>query len=229
MTLDRARKLQSVARWHRRLAVFVLLWLVLLAASGFVINHADDWGLDRKPLNATLLSWFYGIEAERDSHCEGIAIPAVDCQRVFARLALQLGSLLLSESSLWLLDDSGELLEQLPVAMTGLATIDSGLLHEGGIYLAGAGAIVRTGPELLEFEPLTSEEAEVLDGANWQDGNRVSGISWERFLLDLHAARFLGPFTKAFNDLMAFLILVLAVTGASLSWFKRKTNDTRRD
>jgi uncharacterized iron-regulated membrane protein len=38
-------------------------------------------------------------------------------------------------------------------------------------------------------------------------------ITWERFFLDLHAARFLGSFSRVFNDLMAGLILLLALSG----------------
>ena len=41
----------------------------------------------------------------------------------------------------------------------------------------------------------------------------LDNISWERLLLDLHAARFLGPLAGLFSDLMALLIVVLAVTG----------------
>ena len=217
--------MQSVARWHRRLAILIAIWLVHLAATGFLINHAEDWGLDRAPLADLFQQWVYGIESEHESHCEGITAAGIDCGRVFSRLALPAGSLLLSPNSLWLFDDTGELLERLPVAMTGLVKIDAGLLHEEWIYLAGEGTVVRTGPELLEFQPLTPEKADALPDAEWQSGESASAvISWERFLLDLHAARFLGPAARYFNDLMAFLILALAVTGTALSWLKRKSN-----
>ena len=230
MTLDRARRMQIVARWHRRLALLIMAWLVHLAATGFLINHAEDWGLDRAPLAGSLQRWVYGIEPGHDSHCEGVSAAGIDCSRVFSRFALPAGSLLISASSLWLLDDSGELLEQLPAAMTGLVKIESGLLDDESIYLAGEGRIVETGPDLLEFKTLTPEQAEALPGAGWQSADSTDVIiSWERFLLDLHAARFLGPAAKVFNDLMAILILALAVSGAALSWLKRKANENQRD
>jgi hypothetical protein len=49
-------------------------------------------------------------------------------------------------------------------------------------------------------------------------------VSWERFLLDLHAARFLGPLAVWFNDLAAVLILVLAMSGAWLGRLKRRAS-----
>ena len=230
MTLDRARRMQSVARWHRRLALLIMVWLVHLAATGFLVNHAQSWGLDRAPLAESLQWWVYGIEPEREAHCDGVAAAGIDCSRVFSRFALSAGSLLISPNSLWLLDDDGGLLEQLPAAMTGLVKIESGLLDDESIYLAGEGRVVETGPDLLEFETLTPQQVEALPGTGWQSAKSTDVIiSWERFLLDLHAARFLGPAAKVFNDLMAFLILALAVSGVALSWLKRKANENQRD
>jgi hypothetical protein len=222
--------MQSVARWHRRLALLVMAWLVFLAVTGFMINHAEDWGLDRAPLAGSLQRWVYGLEPEKDIHCEGLAAAGMDCSRVFSRLALPMGSLLLSADSLWLFDDAGELLERLPVVMTGLANIQSGLQRGDDIYLRGEGRVVKTGPDLLEFQALDDGQVETLASADWQSGTGTAVmISWERFFLDLHAARFLGPAAKAFNDLMAFLILALAITGAALSWLKRKGNENGKD
>lgn len=229
MTLDRARRMQSVARWHRRLALLIMVWLVHLAATGFLVNHAQSWGLDRAPLAESLQRWVYGIEPEREAHCDGVAAAGIDCSRVFSRFALPAGSLLISPNSLWLLDDDGGLLEQLPAAMTGLVKIESGLLDDESIYLAGEGRVVETGPDLLEFETLTPQQVEALPGTGWQSAKSTDVIiSWERFLLDLHAARFLGPAAKVFNDLMAFLILALAVSGVALSWLKRKANENQK-
>lgn len=228
MTINQARRVQLMARWHRRLALFVMVWLVLLAASGLVINHANDWGLDQAPLAKPIQSWFYGIEQEGVDHCMGVTAPSVACHRVFARLTLPSGQLLLSQHSLWILDAEGELLEQLPVAQTGLESLDAGLLRDGQIYLGSQGKIVRAGPELLEFHLLTLAEAAVLDEADWSlRDNAASAITWERFVLDLHAARFLGPLAKVFNDIMAVLILLIALSGASLHRLRRKANALR--
>lgn len=225
MTIDQSQRMQWMARWHRRLALFVAAWLVVLAGSGIVINHANDWGLDRTPLAKPLQRGLYGIEQKNHLHCVGVAAPEVKCERVFARLSLPMGSVLLSPNSLWILDDSGELLEQLPLAQTGLESLDAGLLHQGDIYLGGAGRVVRAGPDLLEFHRVTAEESASLAGANWiRQDQDTSGITWERLLLDLHAARFLGPAAKILNDIMAILILVLALSGVLLQRLKRRAN-----
>lgn len=223
MTISQARRMQLMARWHRRLAVFIMLWLAVLAVSGILVNHAHDWGLDRKPLPRSLQSSLYGIEHSRAGDCDGIPETGVNCEEVFAILELPTGRLLLAEHSLFLLDADGRLLEKLPLASTGLASLEAGYAREGNIYLRDGSTTVRTGPELLDFQVLDERESAALADVAWrQRGEQTGSISWERFLLDLHAARFLGPFAKAFNDLAAGVILLLLLSGTWLYWLKRR-------
>lgn len=223
MTIDQARRMQLMARWHRRLAVFIMCWLAVLAVSGILINHAHDWGLDRKPLPRALQSSLYGIEPSPVTNCDGIPETGADCGEIFATLELPGGRLLLAEHSLFLLDADGRLLEKLPLASTGLASLEAAYARGGNIYLRDGSNTVRTGPELLDFQILDESESTALADATWRRrGEHTGSISWERFLLDLHAARFLGPFAKAFNDLAAGLILLLLLSGTWLYWLKRK-------
>ncbi|MBT8039265.1 MAG: hypothetical protein HKO85_07855 [Xanthomonadales bacterium] len=225
MTADQARLMRTLARWHRRLATFVVAWLVLLAISGLLINHASGWGLDRKPLAAGLQRTLYGIEPEGAPFCESAPATGDGCADIFSALPIDSGMLLLSEYSLFLLDANGLLLEKFPVAQTGLPTLEAGLERNGALYLRGGDAIVRTGPDLLEFRLLTDSEVAALDDENWQGRVAVvTAVTWERFLLDLHAARFLGSWAVWFNDVAAALILVLAASGAWLGRLKRKAN-----
>lgn len=225
MTIDQAQWRKAVARWHRRFAVLVSLWLVLLAASGVLINHAHDWGLDRSPLSAPLQRWVYGIESSGQDFCKTAVTTGLDCAGVFARLPLPMGALLLSEVSLFLLDDSGQLVEKLGVNNLGLSRLQAGFREGPRIYLRDEQKTVFTDTELIEKEVLDAQAAEALNGRDWQvRAGTGEAITWERFLLDLHAARFLGPLAKSLNDLMAGLILVLAFSGIWLYRLKRKSN-----
>ena len=129
MTIDQARRLKGLALWHRRVALVVCAWLLVLAGSGLLINHAHDWGLDRSGLAGPLQRVLYGIEPDDEDSCQGALTPEADC--------------------------SGD------------------------------------------------------------------SISWERFLLDLHAARFFGPLASVITDLMGGLVLLLALSGLWLWWLKR--------
>jgi len=225
VTIDRARRRKALARWHRRLALFIFLWLLILSVSGVLINHAHDWGLDQKPLATSLQRWAYGIESDGEDYCNTAAAVGPECAGVFARLPLPGGALLLGENALFVFDDSGQLLEKLPVGQLGLVGLQAGYGEGSGIFLRDVQKTVRTDTGLMNWEILSPKAADALNDHDWQvRGPATGSISWERFLLDLHAGRFLGPLAKAFNDLVAGLILVLVVSGAWLYRLKRNGN-----
>jgi len=214
MTIDKAKRRKAVARWHRRFAIFISTWLVLLASSGLLINHANDWGLDSRPLASTLQRWVYGIDVQGADLCEPLTREGIACEQLFARLQLPVGVLLLGVRDLFLLDDSGQLVEKMSARQFGLASLQAALREGSEIYLRGADKVVLTTPDLLEGQVLNSAAAAELSGRNWQVATKSSElITWERFLLDIHAARFLGPVASVFNDLMAAFILILAISG----------------
>jgi hypothetical protein len=222
MTIDQAKRRKALARWHRRLAVFIGLWLVVLALSGTLINHANDWGLDNNPLPASLQSLIYGIEAPADL-CGAAADLGPDCRDLFARLALPAGELLLGVSRLVLLDGQGRIIESLASAQFGLSSLEGGLRQGDRVYLRDSSKTVHTDPDLLQWDELDADAAATLAAADWQErGVSTAIITWERLLLDLHAARFLGPAAKFVNDLLAALILLLALSGGWLYRSKRK-------
>jgi len=223
MTRDEAQRFRALAHWHRRMALLVGLWLALLALSGVLINHAHDWGLDRKPLPRFLLGSVYGIENDGPDYCAQAAAIGPACAEVFGRLDLPAGALLLGATGLFLLDGQGQVIETLAAAHLGLTGIEAGLRQGDALYLDDGDRIVRTDFELLDFAALDTAAAAALDSAPWQRrGAPTDTVSWERLLLDLHAARFLGPAARWFNDLVAALILLLAGSGAWLYRSRRR-------
>jgi hypothetical protein len=223
VTIDQARWLKILARWHRRIALLVCIWLVVLAASGLLINHAHDWGFDRSPLAAPMQRLLYGVERGGEGFCSRTAALGPDCAGIFAGLTLPSGELLLGGNALFLVDDRGALVEKLPTAQLGLGELEAGLVDGPDLYLRDAQQVVRTDTELLDWQALDAAAAAELEGRSWQLRDRSGEVmSWERFLLDLHAARFLGPMAKAFTDLMGGLILLLAFSGLWLWWLRRR-------
>ena len=97
--------------------------------------------------------------------------------------------------------------------------VDGELMHtlmtDTGMQ-AAVQRIVAAAPDLLTLrDPGHAELAGLPDG-DWKqpDADAAAGpITWERLLLDLHAARFLGPAARWFTDLMAALIVLLVGGG----------------
>src|SRR5579864_2284247 len=60
--------LRFLRRWHARIGFSAMLFFLMLAATGFALNHGSDLGLDAKYLHSLWLSRWYGIRAETP-HC----------------------------------------------------------------------------------------------------------------------------------------------------------------
>ena len=223
MTGDQARRLRILARWHRRVALIVFAWVAILAISGVLINHANDWGLDRRPVAASLQKLLYGIERSAENFCASQTLPAADCSKLFARLALPEGELLLGGDALFLMDEDGVLIERIGVSQLGLGELRAGMIDGSIIYLRDAARVVETDIALLDWHVLEPAAAARLEQHRWtSNGGVVAEISWERLLLDLHAGRFLGRLASGFTDLMGLLILLLTLSGFWMWWLKRK-------
>ena len=138
MTIDKAKRRKAVARWHRRFAIFISIWLILLAVTGLLINHAHDWKLDSESLAKPLQRWVYGIDSNEPDLCEPLTREGIACDQLFARLQLPVGVLLLGVRDLFLLDDSGQLVEKLSVSQFGLASLQAALGEGSDIYLRGS-------------------------------------------------------------------------------------------
>jgi len=227
VTIDMARRKQAIVRWHRRAAVLVSLWLAVLAVSGVAINHANDLGLDRSPLPAAVQRWVYGTEPAPGVECSADALPAPDCARVFARLPLDAGTLLLDKDNLYLLDAAGQLVEKLSASQFGLGELQAGAVYGDRVWLRDTQRTVQTDAELLDWRATDGAAANPPANAAWQDRNPERAvISWERLMLDLHAARFLGPLAPWFNDLVGLLMLLIVVSGIRLFRLKGRGNGT---
>jgi hypothetical protein len=190
-------------------------------------NHANDWGLDSRPLPAGLQSWFYGIESAAAPRvdCASPDLAPADCRAVFADLAVQGGRLLVSVQQLYLLDEDGALIEAVSASALGLSRLQAVRAEADRLWLSDGAQTVASDAGLLNPQKLTRAQAQGLPGSGWQRADEnVEAISWERFVLDLHAARFLGPLARGFNDLAALLIILLAFSGLWLYIRKRSGN-----
>ena len=50
-----------IRKTHRWLGVIAAIWLILLAVSGVLLQHAEDWGLDKKPVRSAWLLSLHGL------------------------------------------------------------------------------------------------------------------------------------------------------------------------
>lgn len=246
--MDRPRF--GLRRFHRWLGVVLLLPLLLLVATGILLNHTETLGLDRRHAGLARLAALYGIRPQAPetgfpvgdrwvSHAhDTVFVDARGVDETAGPLlgAAQVGNVLVVATpqavSLYMMD--GRRIDTLGLPAeagpaTAFALLDGhpGLATPQGVYrldsqLAGWVRVRdRRLGDAVEPQPLPA-------GLRANIANRLASttLSWERVLLDLHSGRLFGRLGPWLIDFVAVAVAALAVTGCIL-WL-RMTRARRR-
>jgi len=241
------RSQSRIPRWHRYLGISGALFALLLAATGIPLNHTSDLELDSHYVQNGWLLKHYGLQMpEPASYPVGPRWISqlgqrlyLDAQEIAADAAPLIGALsysgmtvVLTETALLLLDESGALIEHLEY-QNGLPGIPQrlGITRENSLALQTNEGWYATNEALYPWNSIPKPpsqiaipvEASVALQQKLTSNYLGTGVSLERLLLDLHTGRIFGPLGVYLVDLMALALSGLAITGLS-SWFRRKRN-----
>lgn len=211
-----ARYLRSLYTWHRWLGIGASIFVLLLAVTGFVLNHAEDLKLDQRYVCGALLLRPYHLQHEPPQ------LGLMEGGHWWTLYAdwLWLDSRALAHApsgSLLARNDEGVLLRT-PAGDWALHAPDGSLLERGAIL----GTRVHKS-DAVDYEPLPSDLAATL-----QDAAICRQISWERWLLDLHAGRLFGVYGPQVMDAVALIFVILAGSGVVLWWRFQRSQHRRR-
>ena len=243
----RPRHVGLLWRWHRRLGVLAAFFVLVLSATGIVLNHTAELGLDRRFIDWPWLSKAYGddsgnlpafqlgehwltraangrvyFDAQEVAPCSGKLVGAVvSGELLYAGCA----------EELLLITDRGELIESvnastgLPVPLQAVGLIESQIVVQaGGIWwLADL--------DLMDFShraPAGGAVIRQLVPDQLPDAMRAKipvpdqWLSWERLLLDLHSGRIFGRVGVVWVDGVGVLLAGLAMSGIAMWWLHRR-------
>lgn len=234
------------AKTHRMVAISAMLFLLLLAVTGLVLNHADGFGLAGAYPPRMMQRVLYGAQAPPvdSAYVAGDRLFAsaagelfVDAvkfaettQPIKGAVAVPGGIVLATGTELLFLTPRAELVERFTPELK--ATIDKlGMHGRDAVLSVGQEALVLDSGKMRLSEMLaspdqsirwsepavvTSDQAQQLAAAA---GSRL--FSWERLLLDLHSGRILPGVGTVLADLAALCLVYLCMTGLLL-WFRRR-------
>lgn len=226
-------------------AIGAFSFLILIAVTGLVLNHADDLGLPQQTISGEMAKHLYGVAAAPID----AAFEAADI--VFVTVADSLYA-----DAVPIADAAGEIRgavasnDMIVVATDReiiLTTADAVLIERSEIEaaqqllrigFAGSQVVVDLGDghfafntnqmrlTALESAPANTSWSETIQLENEQI-DRISSatlsrvISWERLLSDLHSGRILPGVGRYLFDLTALCLLYLCMSGVLL-WFRRR-------
>ena len=237
-------------RLHRWVGVGVFVFVLYLALTGIVLNHAVDLGLDRRHVGWSWLLDAYGFEAPAPTASftddgkrvtllgERLFLDGRDTGRTATALAglavLEPLVLIGADHVAHVLTMDGDYVEgldlhgQLPGAIDRVGRSATGAIIESDGQLRGLDADM-TGLVPWNGDPndITWSRAsppgdtELVDlQAAW----RGRGITLERVFLDLHSGRIFSAAGPLLMDLVAVFMIVLSLTGLVMSRKRNRRN-----
>lgn len=227
-----------VRRWHRRLGIVSALFVLVLSATGFLLNRSHELGLDRAPLESPLLRRLYGLAPASASEGVVHVLPSGELRARGGQLRLagrDIGAcphlvgvveqsdqvLAVCSNRLWLLTPTGEVIDQADSVRgvpEGLSAVGQG---QGQVLLRHGEESLAVDLGDLSIKPAVAPPAVAWSGV--AADAPPDEVNWERVLLDLHSGRLFGPWGVRLVDAMALLFAVLAVSGLIISWRRRHT------
>ena len=247
----RRRQAASVyRRWHRFFAVAGALFIIFLVLTGMAINHGELLGLGRHSIEKSWLLGWYGLReparlesvalkdrtltwAGNRLYLDGMEIATTNGTPVGAVLTPDL-IIVAQNRTLLLLTPGGDLVERLQVPQIEAGTIETiGLSRFGLVVLKSGSWLLQADQELLDWQPLP-EAGRPVQWSVWVPTPKViheqvvrnhqgPGLSLEQLLLDLHSGRFFGSTGVIIYDLLALILLTLALSGLIL-WQRGRRN-----
>lgn len=245
----RGSRRSTLRRMHRWLGLALLAPLLLLAATGILLNHTEGLGLDQRHAGAGWLTRLYGIEPQPPdggypvgerwiSHARDTVFldarpidempgPLLGAARLDGVLAVATPRAV----SLYTADgrtvDTVELpADAQPATAFAVAGDRAMLSTPGKTYALDEGM---TGWTAGSASPGETMRERPLPAALRERITRklaASTLSWERVLLDLHSGRLFGRLGPWLMDLAGLAVAVLAATGCVMWW--RVTRPRRR-
>ena len=232
--------IRLVRRWHARIGVLAVIFLVFLVTSGVALNHTDALKLDKRELRYAWLMQWYGLHA--DSPQQGYQLGGrylgwsggqwlLDGKIIATSVPRTVGAVRLggidyvaTADGLYLFQPGGQLVDKItsralpgaPLAALGIA---------GGRVAVQTPAAVFTSVDGIEWKE--SGAAAVL-WSTMQDlpvaeresmaGLSAPGLPVQRVLLDLHSGRVFGRYGPLLVDMVAIALLTLGLSGLWIYW-----------
>jgi hypothetical protein len=233
-------KLRSFYLWHRYMGLSVMLFALLLAITGLLLNHTASLQLDRKAITSNWLLDWYDIESPQrliSYVADKQAISLVEDQLYFnaraiagrydaiaGALAVDGMIVVAADTHILLLTAEGEIVERLTdVDGKAQRILAIGLHASGKLALRSDTAIYLTTSDFAGWQRAGNSENLVswvtpaiipprLQQQVRQD-YRSHILSMERIMLDLHSGRFFGEAGVIVVDIAAILFMLLAISG----------------
>ena len=239
-------KLRSMYQWHRYIGITIAVFIIMLAITGILLNHTEDFKLDEKYVQSEWLLNHYGISAPTNVksftakkywvsqwgnqlYLDSRVVAEIE-NDILGAVLYQDMVIIAQNDQLYIFTTSGELIERVAGSEGVPSGIEAiGITDKKELAVRAATGIFTTNQDFLFWNKTTNAIS------IWSDSTslphpiyksilqqyRGKGLTLERVMLDLHSGRLLQQGGVYFIDLVAVLMIFLASSGFWL-WAMRK-------
>ena len=241
----RSKKRHSLHRWHRYLGLFAGFFTLWITLSGIALNHStalafdqqyapSNWSLTGDSIKASSIvaykSAHQWISQLNDRIYMGSQEITANNNPLIGAANLQQTQIVATADSLWLFNNSGQLIEQidwslmLPANPTRL-----GITQEKQLAMQVANDWYSTDETILSWQPISQQQVHIVQPTQppqiitqqLLEAYNSKSTTYEQLLLNLHTGRILGEYGVYLIDLIALILATLAISGFTV-WLRRR-------
>lgn len=242
---NRKPKKFPVFLWHRRIGLCVLLLVIILAVTGIMLNHTEDFKLDETYVNNPWILDWYGIEAEDEPvsyRVDNHVISAWQNQLFFdnrpittlqqnmhGAIGAEQFIVVALDNEIILLSYEGELVERVSTSISFSNIQRLGTKYKRPVIETSEPLYYIADEHILDWDVMINEGIEWTQQYNLNDNEyqqllvayRGNGLKLERVILDLHSGRIFGQYGIYLMDAAAIGLLWLSLSGLWV-WYSRR-------
>jgi hypothetical protein len=191
---------------HHKIGLIFSIFIILLAITGILLNHPETFNLNKVKIKSSLLADLYGIK------------PKITSFKLEDDYISTAGNKLYMNETPLDFSLEGKLHSIAPLENNILLLVDPYLItiNQSGEVLNIEESGENKFPWVMRQTKLPKSIADKITADFASDV-----ITLERLIIDIHSGRIIGIPAVLFNDLVALMMIFLAVTGF-LTWSRRR-------
>ena len=235
--------------WHRRIGLLAFILVIILAITGIMLNHTEQFDLDETYVNNSwLLSW-YGIEPEDEpvsyrvtnndnQHIisawqnqlffDTTAITSLQ-QTMHGAIAAEQFFVIALDNEIILLSFDGEFIERVSTSISFSNIQRLGMKYSRPVIETSEPLYYMADEHILDWDVIINEDIKWTEKYSLSEDEydqllvayRGSGLKLERVILDLHSGRIFGQYGIYLMDAAAIALLWLSLSGLWV-WSSRR-------
>lgn len=231
--------------WHRRVGLFALILVIILAVTGIMLNHTEKFKLDETYVNSSWLLNWYGIEPvdkpvsfrvkdhiisawHKQLFFDDSAITTLE-QSIHGAMGAEQFIVVALDSEIILLSYEGEFIERVSTSISFSNIQRLGMKYKRPVIETSEPLYYMADEHILDWDVIINEDIEWTEPYSLSDDEleklliayRGNGLKLERVILDLHSGRIFGSYGVYLMDAAAIALLWLSLSGLWV-WSSRR-------